>query len=280
MKMSAVVVIRPGLEQAEPGAHFPSLRVESLQSEVAWAAEFGFEGLQVGWPGPPPVPVEEMAAVFRGEGVAVAAVSAYTDLLSDEHNWVCADLDEVKETIGLAPVLGAEVAVTWGGFGDSAQAESRRVVYEALAEEAAVAEEHGVRVAIELYDQCVVGTVEEVARAAEIIGTGALGVMMDPPNTMTEADLADLPGYYRRIMTVPGAPIFAAHAKDVLFEDGVRKLPGPGQGQQDYVAYLRALAAAGYDGFLSIEHIKRDEAEAARDFVASKMAQALSDSNR
>jgi sugar phosphate isomerase/epimerase len=46
------------------------------------------------------------------------------------------------------------------------------------------------------------------------------------------------------------------------------------------VAYLRALAAAGYDGFLSIEHIKRDEAEAARDFVASKMAQALSDSNR
>ena len=275
MKLSAVVVISESLEEAAPGTHFPNLRAESLAAEVAWAREFGFAGLQIGWHGSPPMPVTQMVAIFGDEGIAVAAVSAYTDLLSDQHNWVCADLAEVKEAIALAPALGTDVAVTWGGFGDSSDAENRRVVYEALAEEVAVAEEHGVRVALELYDQCVVGTVEQVAEAAGIIGTEALGVMMDPPNTMAEADLADLPGYYERIMNMPGAPIFAAHAKDVLFEDGVRKLPGPGQGQQDYPAYLQALAAAGYHGYLSIEHIQRAEAEAARDFVAGKLAEAL-----
>jgi len=191
---------------------------------------------------------------------------------------MCAGLADVKGMIALAPTLGTDVAVTWGGFGNATDAEQRRTVYQALAEETAVAEECGVRVAIELYDQCVVGTVEQVAEAAATIGTRALGVMMDPPNTMTEADLEDLPAYYHRIMHVPGAPIFAAHAKDVLFADGVRGLPGPGEGRQDYVAYLRALAAVGYDGFLSIEHITRDRAEAARDFVADKIAEALGQS--
>ncbi len=275
MKLSAVVVIRSGLEPAEPGAHFPSLSAESLAPELAWAREFGFEGLQIGWPGQPPLPVEEMAAIFEAQDVAVAAVSAYTDLLTEQHNWMCAGLAEVKEIIALAPALGTDVAVTWGGFGSATDAEQRRIVYRGLAEETAVAEECGVRVAIELYDQCVVGTVEQVAEAAGIIGTRALGVLMDPPNTMTEADLDDLPGYYHRIMNVPGAPVFAAHAKDVRFDRGVRTLPGPGQGRQDYVAYLRALAEVGYDGFLSVEHTKRDQAEAARDFVAGKIAEAL-----
>lgn len=277
MKLSTVVVIRSGLEPAEPGAHYPNLRAESLASELAWAREFGFEGLQIGWSGAPPLPAEEMAAIFAAQDMEVAALSAYTDLLSDEHTWMCAGLDDVKEMIALAPTLGTDVAVTWGGFSADSDARERSIVYEALAEEVAVAEEHGVRVALEMYDQCVVGTVEQVAEAGEVIGTDALGVMMDPPNTMTEADLDDLPGYYHRIMTVPGAPIFGAHAKDVRFEGGERTLPGPGQGQQEYVAYLRTLAKTGYDGFLSIEHVKRDEVEAARDFVAAKMAETLQD---
>ena len=277
MKLSAVVVIRSDLEASEPGTHFPNLRAESLGAEVAWAREFGFEGLQIGWHGSPPLPVEEMAAIFRAEGMAVAALSAYTDLLSDGHPWVCATLSDVKERIAMAPVFGTDVAVTWGGFGDPSDPEQRRIVYDALSEEVAVAEDCGVRVAIELYDQCVVGTVEQVGEAARSIGTEALGVVMDPPNTMTEADLADLPDYYDRVMHAPNAPVFAAHAKDVLFTDGVRSLPGPGEGRQDYVAYLRALADIGYDGFLSIEHIKRDQAKNARDFVAGKMAEALGD---
>ncbi len=275
MKIGTVVTLARGLDEAPPGAHYPQLRVEALAEEVAWAREFGFGGLQIGWRGAPPAEPEEIAAAFGAEGVEVIALSAYTDLLGAEHNWPCKDLAAVKDMIALARPLGTDLIVTWGGFGDPSDPEDVRVVHSALAEEAACAGEHDVRIAIELYDRCVVGTVEQVNAAREALDTDALGVMMDPPNTMQEADLADLPGYYHRLMDAAGPWLFGAHAKDVLFEAGERKLPGPGEGAQDYVAYIRALAEAGYDGYLAIEHVNRDTVGPARDYVAAKLAEAL-----
>ncbi|MDP6360541.1 MAG: hypothetical protein QF473_35845, partial [Planctomycetota bacterium] len=60
-----------------------------------------------------------------------------------------------------------------------------------------------------------------------------------------------------------------------LFENGQRKLPGPGEGQQDYIAFIRTLADVEFDGHLLIEHVSRATVEAARDFVADKIQEAL-----
>jgi sugar phosphate isomerase/epimerase len=277
MQVGTIVWVAPGLEPAEPGDHYPNLRAETLDQEIAWARAFGFTGLQVGWRADPTLGPDAIAKACQRNGIEVVALSAYTDLLSPEHNWPCPDLAAVKQMIATAPALGTDTVVTWGGFGDADNAAQRQVVHAALAEAADCAAEHGVKIAIELYDNCVVGTVDQINALACGLGSDAIGVMMDPPNTMAEADLLDLPGYYARLMGAAGKRLFRAHAKDVLFEGGQRSLPGPGQGQQDYVAYIRALAAAGFDGHLIVEHVNRETVGPARDYVAAKIKEALGD---
>jgi len=275
MELGTVVWIANGLEPAAPGAHYPNLRAETLRDEIAWARDFGFSGLQIGWRGEAPLEPAEIVKTFAQERVEIVAGSAYTDFLSAQHNWPCKDLAAVKEMIAATAALGTDVAVTWGGFGDPSDEHNQQVVRDALAEAARCAEQHRVKLALELYDQCVYGTVESITALADELGTDAIGVMMDPPNTMKESDVADLPAYYARLMQITGKRLFAAHAKGVAFEDGQRKLPGPHEGVQDYVAYIRALAAAGFDGHLLVEHVTRETVGPARDFVAAKIEEAL-----
>lgn len=275
MELGTIVWLCRGLDEAGPGDHYSSLRVESLRPELAWARGFGFTGLQLGWRGELPLEPEAIVKAFADEGVEMVALSAYTDFLSAEHNWPCKDVAAVKEMIAVAEAMGIDAIVTWGGFGDPTDPQNQERVHADLEEVVRCAEQHGVKVALELYDNCVVGTVEDVNSLADNLGTEALGVMMDPPNTMKESDLSDLPGYYNRLMKDSGERLFRAHAKGVLFEDGARKLPGPGEGQQDYVAYIRALAGIGFDGHLIIEHVTRETVGPARDFVAAKLEEAL-----
>ena len=275
MKLGAVVQIVEGLVEGEPGAHYPALRAETLQDEIAWARDFGFPGLQVSWSGSLSVAPEQIADLCRKEEVEVTALSAYTDFLSPEHNWPCRDLMEVKQRITDASAMGVDTIVTWGGFGDSANEKNRQQVRADLTDAVRFAEKHNIKVALELYDNCVVGTVEDIVDLAEGLESHALGIMMDPPNTMKESDLTDLPGYYARLIQDAGDRMFGVHAKGVLFENGQRKLPGPGEGQQDYVAFIRVLTDAEFDGHLLIEHVSRGTVEAARDFVAGKIEEAL-----
>jgi len=275
MELASFVTVTAGLPAGQPGEHYPSLRAESLDREVAWALEFGFTGLQLGWKGAPPLEPAEMAQVVAEQGVKMVALSAYTDFFSTQHNWPCRDKSEVLDRIAAARSMGIDTIVTWGGFGDSSDPQARQRVRADLAEVVRCAENHRVKVALELYDRCVFGTVEDICQLADQLGTPMLGVMMDPPNTMKEGDLTDLAGYYGRIIQGAGRRMFAVHAKDVLFEGGQRKLPGPGQGSQDYVAFIRALAAAGFDGHLVIEHVNRQTVGPARDYVARKLKEAL-----
>jgi len=275
MELGTIVWIASGLDEAEPGSYYSQLKAENLREEIAWARDFGFTGLQLSWNGDPPVDPKEIAEVCRSEGVEMVALSAYTDFLNPEHNWPCRDAAAVEDMAEAASLMGIDTIVTWGGFGSSSDEEARKRVRVEIAGIVGCAEDLGVRVALELYDNCVFGTVEQVNQLADELGTSALGVMMDPPNTMKESDLSDLPGYYERIIQGSGDRLFAAHAKDVLFEDGQRSLPGPGEGQQDYVAYIRALADAGFDGHLIIEHVTKESVGPARDFVAAKIKEAL-----
>lgn len=275
MELGTVVWLAKGLDAAEPGAHYPNLRVEALREELAWARNLGFTGLQLGWRGEPPLDPAAIAGAFRMEGVKTVALSAYTDFLDARHSWPCKDLAAVEEMIALAAAVGTDTVITWGGFGDSTDENARQRVVSAIAEAARCAEQHGIKIALELYDNCVIGTVEDIRRLANEIGSAAIGVMMDPPNTMKESDLGDLSGYYGRLMNGAGERLFGAHAKDVLFAEGRRTLPGPGQGSQDYVAYVRALAAAGFDGHLIVEHVNRETVEPASEYVAGKIEEAL-----
>ena len=115
-----------------------------------------------------------------------------------------------------------------------------------LARAVALAAEHGVRVALEIEWECAVATRDEAAALLAAMPADGLGIVWDPgnearfiggaPQTDVEASVRD------RIVHV--------HVKDV---DARGQWTRPGNGLVDWRAELRNIAAASYDGLLSLE---------------------------
>jgi len=257
MKIGCVVTIVEGASEKQAGEDFPLIHIDSLATEAEWLKGIGIEAVQVGFK----CAVDEarMKVVkegFESRGIAVAALSGYADFLSDEARWFVKDVAELCELIDMAGRADIGVVITWGGFGDTADADNRRRVLSCLADACQAARRAGVRVAVELYDKCVIGTPRAIVGAAEELEVDNLGISMDPPNVMRAEDVADQRAYMERIFSEADGKIFIAHAKDVTFEGGERKFPGPGEGVLDYKEYVRALRAANYAGALFVEHVR------------------------
>lgn len=209
---------------------------------------------------------EEIKRKFYDEGLQIVSLAGYVDFLNGNP----ADrVNEVKKALSTAPKLGTKIVLTWGGFkkpGMDIDA-ARRKVLGMLGEIMPVAEENNVYLAIEMYDKCVIGTPAEIVEAGKELGTDRLKVIMDPPNVFKEANLNRVGEAVNEIVDSATGNIILAHAKDMLFKDGERKLPCAGAGQMDYPAYLRALKRVGYDYFLVVEHVSDETIESARDHV-------------
>jgi len=94
---------------------------------------------------------------------------------------------------------------------------------------------------------------------------------MDPPNVMQLKDLNRQEEYLEETIVPFAKHIVLAHAKDVLFQNQNRGLPGAGEGQMDYPAYIRTLRKINYDYFLVVEHVSAATVEAARRHVEKAM---------
>ena len=130
-----------------------------------------------------------------------------------------------------------------------------------------------VYLAIEMYDQCVIGTPKEIVNTIRALNTNNLMIVMDPPNVFKASDLGRIPKAIDEIVDSAAGNIILVHAKDMLFKDGNRELPYAGAGQIDYPAYIRALKRVGYDYFLVVEHVSPETIESARDHVLSALSQ-------
>jgi len=151
---------------------------------------------------------------------------------------------------------------------------ARKQVMGMLSEIMPVAAENDVYLAIELYDQCVIGTPREIVEAISILKTGNLKVLMDPPNVFKESDLNRVGKAISEIVDSAEGNIILAHAKDMLFKDGNRELPYAGAGQMDYPAYVNALSRVGYDSFLVVEHVSPETIETAKEYVLAALKSA------
>lgn len=144
---------------------------------------------------------------------------------------------------------------------------------------AAILAERGVRLVVEIHNRTLVETVDSTLRLLAAIGRSDVGAVLDPGNMAIAGD-----DYGERAVARLGDRLFHVHAKDVLFADS----PGPdtkgspgrpyrvelmGRGHVDHKPAYRALAAAGYAGYVSLEaqvagvepeHIARHEYEQAR----------------
>ncbi|MGA2592169.1 MAG: sugar phosphate isomerase/epimerase family protein [Bryobacteraceae bacterium] len=119
----------------------------------------------------------------------------------------------------------------------------------ALEHLAAQAAPHGQIIGLENEHACNIATAEETARLLAAVNHPNLKVVWDPANAYVSGE-TPYPDGYRRL---PVNRIAHVHAKDCRVEDH-RPIWGPlGEGAVDWKGQIRALAADGYPGYISLE---------------------------
>ncbi|HIE28311.1 TPA: sugar phosphate isomerase/epimerase [Candidatus Poribacteria bacterium] len=271
MKLATMANVSRELEFREDIEFYPRISYRGISDEVKKLKSMRFHGAQVDLDF---VPGDEDCRKIRAEfsegGIEIAALSGYNwsdrNLAEPDEQKREKNVNFLKSKIEIAKKIGAKAVITWGGFKECPENTSQLVI-ESLKEACVCAEENDVYIALELYDECIVGTPDQILEAIDKVGSKFLKVVMDPPNVMKEIDLKRMDAFLDETVSKLADYIAIAHAKDVLFKNGERSLPGAGEGQMDYSSYIKALRKAKYDYFLVIEHVSGNTVEAARDYV-------------
>jgi sugar phosphate isomerase/epimerase len=273
-------------------APFPE---QTLEEVAGYAASAGFEVLEVCcWPagsgearryaGTTHIDVdaidESRAAKIRGlldaKGVGISALAYYPNNLHPDAEHRRRVNEHTGAVIRTASLLGVDTVCTFVGRDPTrnllANMAAFREVWPPLV---AVAEQHGIRIAIEncpmifSYDEWPGGTNLAYAPAIwremfEVIPSASFGLNFDPSH------LVWLMIDYERAVDEFASRIFHVHAKDMeirregLYENGVLSLGMgwqvprlPGLGEVRWDRFLAALYRVGYDGPVVIEHEDR-----------------------
>ena len=175
-----------------------------------------------------------------------------------------AQIEDLRRWITLAGRVAVPVIRVFGGAdpAGSSQEDGTERVAEALALVATDAEVAGVTVALETHDGF-----SAAARVAQVLDRApylSLGALWDShhPARMGESS--------EQVLDLLGTRIAHVHLKDArrIGEGDGWQLVGLGEGELPLRAMLDALAARGYDGWLSLEWEKKWHAELAEPEVA------------
>jgi len=129
---------------------------------------------------------------------------------------------------------------------DDAAPPQTRWTADALARAIEVASGAGIRLALEIEWECAVATRAEAAEVVAAMPAGGLGIVWDPGNEARFAGAAPPAG----VDAAVEQRIVHVHVKDAGANGDWTRV---GDGLVDWGAELRTLAAAGYDGLLSLE---------------------------
>jgi sugar phosphate isomerase/epimerase len=227
---------------------------------------------------------------IESRGLTISALSAHANPLHPDPDIGEAHRAYVKNGILMAEKLGVETFVTFSGcpgggpgdrtpnwvtcpwppdFSQAVQWQWEAVMIPYWKETIKFAEDHGVRVAIEMHPGFCVYAVEHVLALRDAVGSRSLGANFDPSHLFWQG--VD-PVFAIRAL---GEAIFHFHAKDTVIDpvntlvNGVLdtkrydqyakrswifRTVGYGHGEEVWRAMISNLRLVGYDGALSIEH--------------------------
>ena len=273
-------------------AAFPNL---SLDEVAAWAAENGYEALEVAcWPaagaerrryaGVSHIDVDALDDsgvrrindLVKSSGLTISALAYYPNPLDPDPAQRSAAQAHLRKVIEAAARLGVNLVGTFIGRDQSKPPEPAFAeVLEQWPPIVRFAAERGVRIAIE---NCpMIFSTDEWPggrnlayspalwrRLFEAMPGDTLGLNLDPSHLVWQ--FIDIP----RVVRDFGSRIYHVHAKDLevdrdgLYENGVMSLGMgwqvprmPGLGEVPWNRFIAALIAAGYDGVVSVEHEDR-----------------------
>lgn len=230
-----------------------------IDDAVAQIARLGFEGLELTviprW-------LTELSTLDAGERrhirqlyvdhhLALPAIAGHTSLLDDEPARHAANMERLCRTADLCRdlAIGGSIPAlntTVGGSSEDWQPRRRQLV-ERIGELVTYAGNQGVTLAVEPHVNTALDRPERVVWLMEQVNSPFCRVNFDISHfNVIGLSIEE---------TVPVlAPLSAhTHVKDERGLAPDHQFLIPGEGNFDYVRYLRAMAAAGYDEFITVE---------------------------
>ena len=232
----------------------------TLEQIAENAAGMGFDGVELRGVagehiGPDETP-EERARIrdlFAAKGVEIACIMGYSKFTWEDRAQLAGDVEVARKFVGVAADLGCPVLRIFGGMWGEADREAALArVVGGLKQVAPVAEEAGVKLAIETHDDWCKG--ENLAAVMDGVGSPALGVCWDIANAFTVEPLEET---YASI----AGRIYHVHFKDVGLEGDKHVAKLLGEGDVDLAGGLQILKRDGYDAYLSFEWEKKWQPE-------------------
>ena len=267
----------------------------TLEQAAKWGAENGFQAIEIAcWPhekaqrryaGVTHIDVDkldktkakEIRKMLGGYGLTISALGYYPNPLHPDAKVCATVIAHLKKVFEAAALLEVPVVGTFIGKDKDktvpANLEQFAKTWPAIVK---FAGQRGVKIGIEncpmlfSFDEWPGGnnlanTPDTWRKMWEIIPDGNFGLNLDPSHLVWQ--MID----YERVVREFSARIFHVHAKDMhidregLFSNGVLsqgmgwQVPRlPGRGDIDWGVFIGALAAAGYDDVVSIEHEDRE----------------------
>jgi len=234
---------------------------------------------------------------FRDANLPIIAVSAYTNFVHPDPVKRQENIDYLKMMIRYARDLGCPyVASETGTYNEESdwvwddRNGSEKVFDEAIAiikDITSYARDHGATFIVENYVNNVIGSVDQVVRMFEEVGTEGIGLICDPTNYFDEAHYGNIDGTLNEIFDKLSPYMKIAHAKDIIKAvdtsekhadidadashsfrgSGAIELPAAGLGVLNYDLYVKRLAEKHPNIPLIIEHLDEGDIERAKAFV-------------
>ncbi len=241
------------------------LKTSDCSTLIPKVKQMGFDVVEL--------PLEDIslldAGAIRGmledSGLGVTVCGAFgpsRDLSSDDPAIVGQALDYIRESLDFCQTVGAEVYAgpIYAAVGkarhlpaDERKAEFQRAV-NGLGKAAALAQDRGVRLAIEplnRFETDVINTAKQAREAVDRVSHPALGIHLDTFHMNIEED-----SVYDAVLTA-GDKLFHVHASE-------SNRGTPGKGLADWQQLGRGLREAKYNGPIVIETFTPDVKEIAR----------------
>jgi len=238
---------------------------------------------------------------FRDANLPVVAISGYTNIVHPNLKKREANLKNLKTLLKYARDLGTPYVVSetgtfneesdWVYHEKNGTEEAYEILCEIITDLTKFADDNGSVFLVENYVNNIVGTVNQVLRLFSEVNHNSLGLLMDPTNYFSDANIDDVDGELNRIFNALDKRIKIAHAKDckravniaekhadidaseshTFRGAGSVELPAPGLGILNYDLYLKRLSENHPNIPIIIEHLDESDIPRAKKFIDDKL---------
>ena len=223
-------------------------------------------------------PTEDCHTEFESRGLTLRILSATFNIIHPDAPTRRQGFERFKQLAKAARELGNPVLSVctgtldsgnmWRKHPDNGTAEAWREMTKAMAELAAVAEEHEVTIAFEPEQANVVDSADKASELLAVLQSKRVGVLIDAANLLTLATLTQQDHILQSAFERLGKNIVAAHAKE-FSHDGTLGNAVLGSGAVNFPLYTSLLRSLGRPLSLVMHGFTEGEAVASARYLRS-----------